>query len=86
MAWIRSQDKSELLGISSIWVERVSRIGVDSSKIKEHRLQAETPHDTGWSLGTFSTKEAALEELNRIHYWIALQNAQGVYQVSQEDK
>ena len=86
MAWIRSQDKEALLGITSVWVERVSRIGIDSSKVKEHRLQVETAHDTGWTIGTFSTKERALEELNRINDWIALQNTKGVYQVHQEDK
>ena len=83
---ISAQDEEALLGITSVWIERVSRIGVDSATVKEHRLQAETAHATGWLLGTFPTKERAMEELKRIRDWIALQNGQGVYQVSQEDK
>ena len=86
MLWVRSQDKEALLGVSSVWVEVVNRFGVGSSKVMEYRLQAKRSHETGWSLGVFSTKARALEELNRIHDWIALQNARGVYQVSQEDQ
>ena len=33
-------------------------------------------------IGTFPTPERALEELDRIHDWIALSNGVGVYQVS----
>ena len=81
MAWIRSQDKNYLMDGKEIFVFK--------TKDEHHDVRAiatDWAENFGVVLGTFSTIERALDELNRIHDWITLQNAQGVYQVSQEDK
>lgn len=81
MAWIRSQDKEYLINVQGIAIE-----GPPScTDFTDFKLIMWSPGDY-YPAGTFPTQKAALEELNRIHNWIALQNAQGVYQVSQEDK
>ncbi len=83
--WIRTQDKSSLLGVKSIWIEPVAKIGIDKNTVQKHSLNAETNADTNWLLGSFSTKVAALAELDRIEWWIANGGAQDVYQVGQAE-
>ena len=70
MCWIRSQDETKLIDAKEFRISANKLI-----------LWASSYDGIEITIGTFP-KAAALEELNRIHDWIALQNAAGVYQVS----
>ena len=82
MAWVRSQDKKSVQHSHRIRLQEVFQMP-DCQLLADLTL---SPTQEYTVIGTFSTKKRALEELNRIYDWIALQNARGVYQVSQEDK
>ena len=82
MCWtIRSQDHETLLNAQVLWIEPV--IGKKLGDSNQWAIQTKVNIDINFPVGTFPTPEKALEELNRIHDWIALSNGVGVYQVGQ---
>ena len=75
MVWIRSQGKQKLIHVKEFWLAETVLYATGHGGSE----------DDGMIIGSFPTQEAALEELDRIQDWISLQNAVGVYQVSQAE-
>ena len=70
--WIRSQNKQYLLKITGVY------LGPD----KKNLYALPEPQD--YLIGTYSTEEAALLELDAIERWVEL-GGMGVYQIAKED-
>lgn len=82
MAWIRSQDKTLLQKLTSI-IYSSGRYKADGEEVRELKHFGDCYEDeNGTSIGTFSTKEAALVELDKIEGWLR-KGGEGVYQVEQ---
>ncbi len=66
MAWVRNQIRTYLLKVSGIYESNGCLFAL--------------PEPPDYEIGKFSTREAALAELDHIEKWIA-EGSQGVYQV-----
>ena len=79
MAWIRTQDKGELLNINGFSIEGPGVIGPGVERI--FKIGGIMSADDSYWLGTFTERKSAMKELDCIQAWLSGDGPKMVCQV-----